>query len=81
MYSIEDQEQRERVSGIYCDPSCKYADHKKHRCKKYSRQFAYCKQSGCLSFTVHERCDRCREDMVRQYAEGGEINVSEGHKG
>lgn len=52
----------------YCNGDCKYLDEKKHCCMKYRRKLAYCRRTGNIAFTVHEKCRGCQKDEPVQMA-------------
>lgn len=46
----------------YCG-NCKYLGDR-HTCTKYHKRLGYIKQTGSVSFTVHEQCSDCKKDEV-----------------
>ena len=54
---------RSRIGGnMYCNGTCKYLNERKHKCELTGEKLSYMKQTGSLSFTVHEHRGICKGD-------------------
>ena len=53
-------EQEEK--DMYCNGTCKYLNERKHKCELTGEKLSYMKQTGSLSFTVHEHRGICKGD-------------------
>lgn len=54
---------RRRIGGsMYCNGTCKYLNERKHKCELTGQKLSYMKQTGSLSFTVHEHRGICKGD-------------------
>lgn len=54
---------RNRIGGnMYCNGTCKYLNERKHKCELTGKKLSYMKQTGSLSFTVHEHRGICKGD-------------------
>lgn len=54
---------RSRIGGsMYCNGTCKYLNERKHKCELTGQKLSYMKQTGSLSFTVHEHRGICKGD-------------------
>ena len=43
----------------YC-VQCEHLNDKRHKCEKFNTKLTYCKTSSkYLSYTTHEKCDKC----------------------
>lgn len=51
---------------MYCDGTCKYLNERKHKCELTGEKLSYMKQTGSLSFTVHEHRGFCKEDSKNE---------------
>ena len=47
---------------MYCNGTCKYLNERKHKCELTVEKLSYMKQTGSLSFTVHEYRGICKGD-------------------
>lgn len=47
---------------MYCNGTCKYLNERKHKCELTGEKLSYMKQTGSLSFTVHEHRGICKGD-------------------
>ena len=47
---------------MYCNGTCKYLNERKHKCELTGEKLSYMKQSGSLSFAVHEHRGICKGD-------------------
>lgn len=47
---------------MYCKGTCKYLNKRKHKCELTGEKLSYMKQTGSLSFTVHEHREICKGD-------------------
>ena len=50
---------------MYCNGKCKYLNERKHKCELTGEKLSYMKQTGSLSFAVHEHKGLCKGD--REY--------------
>lgn len=46
----------------YCNGNCKYLDKKRHKCILTGENLTNMKQSGVISFSVHEHEGFCTKD-------------------
>lgn len=47
----------------YCDGNCEFLEkQKRHTCAKYGKKLTHMKQTGGISFEVHEQCTMCQKD-------------------
>ena len=46
----------------YCNGDCEYLNHKKHMCELTGEKLTYMKQTGLVSFVVHEHEGFCEKD-------------------
>lgn len=51
-----------RNKDMYCNGTCKYLNKRKHKCELTEEKLSYMKQTGSLSFTVHEHRGICKGD-------------------
>ena len=58
LQSEEEQEEKD----MYCNGTCKYLNERKHKCELTGEKLSYMKQTGSLSFTVHEHRGICKGD-------------------
>ena len=56
------QKQNRREKYMYCNGTCKYLNERKHKCELTGQKLSYMKQTGSLSFTVHEHRGICKGD-------------------
>ena len=42
---------------MYCDGRCQYLNERKHKCELTGEKLTYMKQTGSISFFVHEHRD------------------------
>lgn len=45
---------------MYCDGRCQYLNERKHKCELTGEKLAYMKQTGSISFSVHEHIGVCK---------------------
>ena len=51
---------------MYCKGTCKYLNKRKHKCELTGEKLSYMKQTGSLSFTVHEHSGICKGDREHE---------------
>lgn len=51
---------------MYCDGTCKYLNERKHKCELTGEKLSYMKQTGSLSFAVHEHKGICKGDRKHE---------------
>lgn len=47
---------------MYCNGTCNYLNERKHKCELTGEKLSYMKQTGSLSFAVHEHRGVCKGD-------------------
>lgn len=47
---------------MYCDGRCQYLNERKHKCELTGEKLTYMKQTGSISFSVHEHIGVCKGD-------------------
>ena len=47
---------------MYCDGRCQYLNERKHKCELTGEKLTYMKQTGSISFSVHEHRGFCKGD-------------------
>lgn len=50
----------------YCNGDCEHLDGRKHVCELTGEKLAYMKQTGLISFVVHEHEGFCEKDEEEQ---------------
>lgn len=45
---------------MYCDGRCQYLNERKHKCELTGEKLTYMKQTGSISFSVHEHRGFCK---------------------
>lgn len=45
-----------------CDGRCQYLNERKHKCELTGEKLTYMKQTGSISFSVHEHRGFCKGD-------------------
>ena len=53
----------------YCDGNCEYLNSKKHKCELTGESLTFLKQSGPISYEVHEHRGFCEKDGVNEHEE------------
>lgn len=53
---------RKRGIAMYCDGRCQYLNERKHKCELTGEKLTYMKQTGSISFSVHEHRGFCKGD-------------------
>lgn len=56
---------------MYCDGNCKHLDDQKHKCLLTGEKLTWLRQTGTISYTVHEHRGFCENDNVEP-PEGGD---------
>lgn len=51
----------------YCDGNCEYLNGKRHKCELTGEKLTYMKQSGPISFDVHEHRGFCKKEVEEQH--------------
>lgn len=51
---------------MYCNGTCKYLNERKHKCELTGEKLSYMKQTGSLSFAVHEHRGICKVDREHE---------------
>lgn len=54
---------------MYCDGRCQYLNEHKHKCELTGEKLAYMKQTGSISFSVHEHRGVCKGKKVERDGE------------
>ena len=47
---------------MYCNGDCKYLNSEKHKCLLTGEKLAFMKQTGSVSFSIHEHTGFCEKD-------------------
>ena len=55
-------EAEQEEKDMQCNGTCKYLNERKHKCELTGEKLSYMKQTGSLSFTVHEHRGICKGD-------------------
>lgn len=56
---------------MYCNGTCQYLNERKHKCELTGEKLSYMKQTGSLSFAVHDHRGICKGDREN----GKKINM------
>lgn len=54
---------------MYCDGRCQYLNERKHKCELTREKLTYMKQTGSISFSVHEHIGVCKGKKVERDGE------------
>lgn len=54
---------------MYCDGRCQYLNERKHKCELTGEKLTYIKQTGSISFSVHEHRGVCKGKKVERDGE------------
>lgn len=46
----------------YCDGNCEYLNKRKHKCELSGEKLTYMRQTGSISFEVHEHRGFCEKE-------------------
>lgn len=58
-----------RGKAMYCDGRCQYLNERKHKCELTGEKLTYMKQTGSISFSVHEHRGVCKGKKVERDGE------------
>lgn len=54
---------------MYCDGRCQYLNEREHKCELTGEKLTYMKQTGSISFSVHEHRGVCKGKKVKRDGE------------
>lgn len=58
-----------RGKAMYCDGRCQYLNEREHKCELTGEKLTYMKQTGSISFSVHEHRGFCKGKKVERDGE------------
>lgn len=62
---------------MYCDGRCQYLNERKHKCELTGEKLTYMKQTGSISFSVHEHRGFCKGKKVEQLKDEQELSYAD----